>query len=175
MPACSGEALDGGVGEADVEDRVHHARHGELGTGADRDQERVVGLAELLAHAALERVEVRTHLVTQCHGLPAALQVDLAGLGGDGEARRHRKTEIGHLREVRAFSTEEVLEVLVPLGEVVDELHLLNACTGLVGLAAVFVYQHGSRLLEDAMTALTARNIPRSRGYGYVRLRTACA
>ena len=46
------------VVEADVEDGLHHSRHRELGAGADRDEQRVVGLAELLAHRLLERREV---------------------------------------------------------------------------------------------------------------------
>ena len=86
-----GQALHRLVGEADVEDRVHHAGHRELRAGADRHQQGVVGLAELLAHALLQRVEVRTHLVTQRRRLLAAVQVDLAGLGGDREARRDRE------------------------------------------------------------------------------------
>ncbi|GAA3235204.1 hypothetical protein GCM10020256_52900 [Streptomyces thermocoprophilus] len=165
-----GEALHGLVGEADVEDGVHHARHGELRTGAYGDQQRVVGLAELLAHALLQRLEVRTHLVTQCRGRLAALQVDLAGLGGDGEAGRDGKTQVGHLGEVRTFSAEEVLEVLVALGEVVNELHALNAVARR-GSLVIFVFRHGSRLLEDAVAALTRRNIPRSKAPGYVHLR----
>ncbi|AXE77798.1 hypothetical protein C5746_13570 [Streptomyces atratus] len=35
----------------------------------------------------------------------------------------------------------------------------------------IFVFRHGSRLLEDAVAALTARNIPRSKVSGYVHLR----
>jgi hypothetical protein len=148
-----GQALHRLVGEADVEDGVHHAGHGELGTGADRHEQGVVGLAELLAHALLQRVEVCTDLVTQCHRLLAAVEVDLAGLGGDGEARRDGKPKVGHLGEVCTLTAEKVLEVLVALGEVVNEL---------------LIFRHGSQLLEDAVAALTARNIPRSKASGYV-------
>ncbi|EKX65709.1 hypothetical protein STRIP9103_02960 [Streptomyces ipomoeae 91-03] len=35
----------------------------------------------------------------------------------------------------------------------------------------IFVFRHGSQLLEDAVAALTARNIPRSKVPGYVHLR----
>ncbi|THC52829.1 hypothetical protein E7X38_23250 [Streptomyces sp. Akac8] len=35
----------------------------------------------------------------------------------------------------------------------------------------IFVFRHGSRLLEDAVAALTARNVPRSKASGYVHLR----
>jgi hypothetical protein len=109
------------------------------------------------------------HLVTQCRGLVTAVQVDLAGLRGDGEAGRHRKTEVGHLGEVRALATEEVLEALVALGEVIDELHALNALS-YVAYVGIFVFRHRSQLLEDAVAALTARNIPRSKAPGYVHL-----
>ncbi|PWI09722.1 hypothetical protein DIZ27_14360 [Streptomyces sp. NWU339] len=36
----------------------------------------------------------------------------------------------------------------------------------------IFVFRHGSRLLEDAVAALTSRNIPRSKAYGYVHTST---
>ena len=50
------------------------------------------------------------------------LEVGAAGLGGDGEAGRHRQPEVGHLGEVGALAAEQVLHVLVALGEVVDVL-----------------------------------------------------
>lgn len=154
------QAEDGLVGESDVEDGVHHAGHGELRARTDRHQKGVVGLAELLAHLLLEGVEVRTHLVTQCHRLIATVEVDLASLRGDDEPGRNRQAEIGHLGEVRALPAQEVLEVLVSLGEVVNELHYVG----------IFVFRHGSRLLDDSVAALTARNIPRSKASGYVHL-----
>lgn len=158
VAGLGGETGHRGVGEADVQDRVHHARHGELGAGADGDQQRVVGLPEPLAHALFQRLEVRTHLVAQRGRRVAAVQVDLAGLGGDREARRDGQPEVGHLGEVRTLAAQKILQILVALGEVVDEL------------LGIFVFRHGSRLLEDAVAALTARNIPRSKVDGYVHL-----
>ncbi|GAA3103397.1 hypothetical protein GCM10020254_56480 [Streptomyces goshikiensis] len=131
------EALDRLVGQADVEDRVHHAGHGELGAGAYGDQQRVVRLAELLAHRRFEGGKVGADLVAQRGRGLTAFEVDLAGLGGDGEAGRDGKTQVGHLGEVGSLAAEKVLEVPVPLGEVVDEL-------------LIFVFRHGSRLLEDS-------------------------
>ena len=51
-----GQALDRGVGQAEVEDRVHHARHRQRRAGADADQQRVGRVAELAA-------ELRLHLL----------------------------------------------------------------------------------------------------------------
>ena len=43
-----GQRFDGLVVEAEVENGVHHAGHGELGAGADGDQQRIVARAQLL-------------------------------------------------------------------------------------------------------------------------------
>ena len=43
-----GEAFDGLVVEAEVENCLHHAGHGAGGAGADADEERILGVAELL-------------------------------------------------------------------------------------------------------------------------------
>ncbi|EPJ36638.1 hypothetical protein STAFG_6311 [Streptomyces afghaniensis 772] len=41
----------------------------------------------------------------------------------------------------------------------------------MLSYVGIFVFRHGSRLLEDAVAALTARNIPRSKASGYVHSR----
>ena len=48
------EAQDGIVVEAQIEDRVHHAGHGERSARAHRDEQRIVGISELLAAAGFE-------------------------------------------------------------------------------------------------------------------------
>ena len=49
-----GQALHRLVGQADVQDGVHHARHGELRPGPDADQQRVGRIAELAAHCRFQ-------------------------------------------------------------------------------------------------------------------------
>lgn len=163
VPGLRGEPGHRGVGEPHVEDGVHHARHGELGAGAYGDQQRVLRPAELLGHPLFEGVEVRADLVAQARRFAAAVEVDVARLGGDGEARRDGQAEVGHLREVGALAAEEVLQILVALREVIDVL-LGGGCVGTA------VFRHGSRLLDDAVAALTARNIPRSKAARYGHL-----
>jgi hypothetical protein len=51
------EALGGLFVEAEVEDRVHHARHRELGPGPDADQKRVVRVSKVLLGLSLEALE----------------------------------------------------------------------------------------------------------------------
>src|SRR5579875_1158668 len=52
----------------------------------------------------------------------AVPEVVTAGVGGDGETGRHRQPQVGHLGQVGALAAQQVLKVLVSLGEVVDEL-----------------------------------------------------
>ena len=63
IAALGDDGFDGLVVQAEVEDGIHHARHGELGAGAHADQQRVGGVAELLAHAAFQLLEGVEHLL----------------------------------------------------------------------------------------------------------------
>jgi hypothetical protein len=65
IAADGDEALEGRLVEAEVEDRVHHARHRELGAGADRDEERVLRIAEALARLLLDDLDGREDVVPE--------------------------------------------------------------------------------------------------------------
>ncbi len=76
------QALDRVVVHAQVQDRVHHAGHRELRARAHRDQQRIVGVAQLLAHEGLELAEPFFELALDLLGQRAlALRVDVARLG----------------------------------------------------------------------------------------------
>ncbi len=122
VAGLGGQSEDRGVREADVQHGVHHAGHRELGAGADRDQQRVVRLAELLAHLPLQGGQVLADLRVQGGRLAAGLQVDLAGLRGEGEPRRDGESQVGHLGQVRTLAPEKILEVLVSFSEGVNKL-----------------------------------------------------
>ena len=110
------------VVEPDVQDGVHHPGHRELPTGAHRHQQRVVDLAQRLAHRLLERGEVLADLGLQRGRLGAVGEIGLARLGRDDEPRRHRQPHPRHLRQVCPLASEQILEVFVAFGEVVHEL-----------------------------------------------------
>jgi hypothetical protein len=64
-----GEGDDRLVVEAEVEDRVHHARHRVAGAGAHGDEEREAGgVAELVAHHLLHVGDPGLHLRLQVGG-----------------------------------------------------------------------------------------------------------
>jgi hypothetical protein len=93
-----GQARDGLVVEAEVEDRVHHPGHRDARTAAHRDQERVRGPAELLSGLRFETLHRGANLMGQPVRQPAAgIVIRQARLGRDGEARRHRQAGAGHL------------------------------------------------------------------------------
>ncbi len=133
--ALRGQAADGLVVEADVEDRLHHPGHRELRAGADADQQGVGRVAEPASHRVLERLQPLVDLTVETLGYVALLQVRATRLGRDREAGRDREPEVGHLREVGALATEEVLLVLVAVGEVVDVGHGPDPCASPAPLA----------------------------------------
>ena len=102
-----GDDLDHLFVEAQVQDGIHHARHGRAGAGTDGHEQRVLQIAELFARNAF-------HLLDVCHDLGLNLRIDLpavlivlrAGLGRNRKALRDGKPQPGHLRKVCALAAE---------------------------------------------------------------------
>ena len=103
------EAQQGLIVEAQVEDGVHHARHRELGAGANAHQQRVGRVAEALVGLCLDLGDSHEDVLPQaCRQRLAGIEVVVAGFGGDGEAGRHRETGLGHLGEAGALAAEQI-------------------------------------------------------------------
>ena len=110
------QPLDRLVVEAEVQHRVHHARHRHARARADRDQQRVFGIAEALFRHRLDMRDAIGDFVAQfLRKLLAILIIAGAHRGRDGEARRHRQPDRGHLGQVRALAAKQIL---VPLAAV---------------------------------------------------------
>ena len=116
------------VVDAQVQDGVHHSRHGDPGPGAHREQERVGGVAETAAHGLLHRGHGGVDLPLQLGGvLAAVVVVPGADLGADGEPGGHGQLQAGHLRQVGALAAEELPLRGVALGAGGAELvHVLD-------------------------------------------------
>jgi hypothetical protein len=82
------------------------------------------GSSEPLAHRLLQGAQVLADLPVEPVRQRAVGRAEEgpARVGADREPRRHRKSEVGHLGQVRALPAEQVLLVLAALGEVVDVL-----------------------------------------------------
>ena len=120
--ACD-HGSDDFVVQTEVKDGVHHAGHGCTCTGADRDQQRIVEVAELLAVDFF-------HLADELHDLSHDVVIDLAAIfvvlgasfGGDGETLGNGQTDLAHLCQVCALTAEKVTHGGIAFGEHVNEL-----------------------------------------------------
>ncbi len=113
------------VVEPEVEDGVEHARHRLARTGAHRDEQRVLGIAQPLAGVLLQaRQRLGDLLGEAVRQVAIGAHVGDAGLGRDREARRDAvgAQHPRHLGHVGALAAEQVAHVPRPLGEVVDPL-----------------------------------------------------
>jgi hypothetical protein len=111
------QALEGRFIQAQVEDRVHHPRHREAGARADGYEERVGRVAEALARLALDLPHGRQDVLPEpLRELFAGIEVVVAGLGRDGEARRDGEAGIRHLGQAGALAAQEVSHRGVTLG-----------------------------------------------------------
>ena len=104
-----GEPLDRLVVEAEIEDRLHHARHRDARAGTHRDEQGTARVAEAELRVLFQLLERGRHLIPQPFGkrAPRAV-VGRPRLGGDREAGRDGNAEIGHLGELGALATEQV-------------------------------------------------------------------
>ena len=112
------KALDGIVVEAQVEDRVHHAGHGERSARANRDEQRVTSVAELLAATGLE-VCLGSNDLIECALGPhvAGTGVLDTGLAGNGKATGNRQADTAHLGKVCALAAKHKVHGLVALSD----------------------------------------------------------
>ena len=98
--------------QAQIEDRVHHAGHGDARARAHGDEQRRVAIAQLavgqFAHTGKCCFDGRL----QIGGIGLVVGIILgAKLGCDREARWHRQAQIAHLRQIRALAAQQVLHV----------------------------------------------------------------
>ena len=113
-------ALDAGVVEPDVEDRLHHARHGEARTGPHGDEQRIIRVTQSSAHPILEPVELSADLPREFGRLLSGLEIGPARLRSDREARRYRQAQARHLGEVGALAAEQIRLATASASEVID-------------------------------------------------------
>ena len=88
-----GERFDDRLVETEIENRIHHARHGCARTGAHRNEKRILRVAELLACGLFELVDVFKHLRLDVVAyLLAIFIVARASFSRNREALRHWET-----------------------------------------------------------------------------------
>ena len=110
------QCLDALIVEAEIENRVHHARHGKLRARAHAYQQRILALAEFLALQLLQLGQRLFHLAVNFLRNASVPHVFATGLGLDGEAWRHWQAGVRHLGQAGAFSAEIVFHLAVAIG-----------------------------------------------------------
>ena len=109
--------------QAEVEYRVHHARHRELCAAPHGYEQWRCRIAELLARRLFDRRERRLHFVHHAgRELHARCGVGVARFGRHRESGRDGQAHVRHLGKVRALAAEQGLLILVPFVEQVDVL-----------------------------------------------------
>jgi hypothetical protein len=116
------QPFDARVREAEVQDGVHHARHGQRRTAPHGHQQRVGVVPELLAERLLDFGEALVDLRDGVGGdlLPLVV-VRGTHFRGDGEAGRDGDADLRHLGEVGPLAAEEFLHLAVAVGGAVPE------------------------------------------------------
>ena len=141
-----GQALDGRVVQAEVEDGIHHTGHGLARAGAHGHEQGIFDVAELLAGQLLKALDVRENVRLDLRIDLTAVRVVLrAGLGRDGEALRHRHAGRGHLRKAGALAAEHIAhrglvtaERLAAFAEIIQILFahsITSNCTIFAGIS----------------------------------------
>ena len=103
------KTFDHFVIQTEVENRVHHTRHGSTCSGTYGDQQRIVLVAEDLARLLFHFFKGCKDLIIDLRAdLTAILVVSRAGFRGNGKAVRHRQANIHHLTEIGTFTSKEV-------------------------------------------------------------------
>src|SRR5215212_6217457 len=128
VAALTGEAFHGLVVETQVEDRIHHAGHGDGRPRAHGDQQRVVRVAQSFAGHRFEAGLVFVDSLDEIRReLATVLEVTPGLLGRDGVAGRHRQAVLlsaervavgygGHLGHARPLTAQK-LPAFVPAGD----------------------------------------------------------
>ncbi len=108
--AAADLGLDDRVVQAQIEDGVHHARHGGRRARAHRHQQRAGRVAEAAAEELLDLPQLLLELFLQAGGIGLAVRVVvLADVRRDRETGRHRNAQAGHFRQAGALAAEQLL------------------------------------------------------------------
>jgi len=100
--------------QTEVQDGIHHTRHGSPCTGTNGNEQRIFLVTELLAGDAFHLGDVLVDFSLNLRiDLTTVLIILCTSLCGDGEALRNRQTDVGHFGEVCTLTAEELSHVCV--------------------------------------------------------------
>ena len=121
--------------EAEIQDGVHHARHGVTSTGAHSNEKRhAFGITEFGVHDFFHGGDTGFHLLLEISGIALLVRVEVsADFRADRESGRNRQTDAAHFREVRSFAAEQrfhgAVTVRFSCSEGINVFHFLCAAS----------------------------------------------
>ena len=122
VAGASGDGIHCRIIQAEVENRVHHARHRGAGPRAHRDEQRVSRIAESAAGDRADMFQRGLDGGLEFVGILATVIVEIGtDFGGDGEAGRNGQAEIGHFRQICALAAQQIAHTTVAFGRAITE------------------------------------------------------
>ena len=101
-------AFCGFIVQTNVQNRIHHARHGKLGARPAGDQKRVFRIAEYFSCSGFNLMKGLNLLVPHAFGKNTACgQVCIAGFCGYGKSRGYGDINSGHFRKVCTLAAQK--------------------------------------------------------------------
>ncbi len=119
-------------GEPDVENGLHHSRHGAACAGTAGNQKRIRGIAELHPHGFLHFRESLFHLFLQAGRiLHTGFEKVNTALRRNREPCGNREIQFCHFRKIRTFASEKFLHGRIAVRHsLAEEIHILFYCRG---------------------------------------------
>jgi len=109
------QGLDTGGVEPQIEDGIHHAGHRLCCSTANRYEQGILIIPELCPHQGFKLGKVLKHLIPQALGIGSIMGTIIrTRFSADCKARRHGKTNTGHIGEVCTFTAEQLFHLSRP-------------------------------------------------------------
>ena len=104
--------------QTEVQNRIHHARHGDRRSGTNGNQQGILRISKLLSHDRFQLILMRFDLFNDAVvDFSTVCIILFAGVCRNGESKRHRHAGFCHLSQIRSLSAEQGSHVLGTLVE----------------------------------------------------------
>ena len=115
------QTLDSLFVQTEVQHRIHHSRHRERRAGTNRNEQRILGIAKLLADLLFNLLQAFLDLFPHAFGkVLVVFEERVAGFGGDDQSRRHGQSGARHFAQAGAFAAEQLLSSTAAFFKEVD-------------------------------------------------------
>ena len=110
------------VVQTQIQNRIHHARHGNARTRTHRYQQRIFHVCKFFAHNAFNVRDTVTNLVHQIRWICMIVFIVIcAHFCCNGKARRHRQSDQIHFGQIGTFAPQKVTHIRFTFGGTVTK------------------------------------------------------